>query len=301
MRAVRSFIRILDRQTLIILLLSQAATYLCFRAGLGVQLPEAFIAIAIVFPLGFSINAAYMRREKALESYATLKALAVSCYYAHRDWLDAEHAHVVNKVGDATHRLFEAISRLLANPTLSAAELNRVYGCFSEISATNEELRLGGVHPSDVKKLHQYVSLMMLEFERIRNVRFYRTPASIRAYGQVFLNLLPILFAPHFAYMSQTRLPAIGFGMAGLYSLILVSLDNIQEALENPFDQFGEDDIILDGAAHYLAATRRVEPAQAGALPTSGRGAYGAPVLAFADGPPANAESPTGGGGNVTP
>jgi hypothetical protein len=31
-----------------------------------------------------------------------------------------------------------------------------------------------------------------------------------------------------------------------LFSLILVTLDNIQEHLENPVDQVGEDDIRLD-------------------------------------------------------
>ena len=30
------------------------------------------------------------------------------------------------------------------------------------------------------------------------------------------------------------------------FSLVLVTLDNIQEHLENPFDQVGEDDIRLE-------------------------------------------------------
>jgi predicted membrane chloride channel (bestrophin family) len=34
--------------------------------------------------------------------------------------------------------------------------------------------------------------------------------------------------------------------MPVLYSFILVSLDNIQDHLENPFDQIGEDDIQID-------------------------------------------------------
>ena len=37
---------------------------------------------------GFSINAAYGRREKVLESYASIKASAVILYLSHRDWLD---------------------------------------------------------------------------------------------------------------------------------------------------------------------------------------------------------------------
>ena len=36
-----------------------------------------------------------------------------------------------------------------------------------------------------------------------------------------------------------------------LKSLILVSLDNIQEDLEDPFDQIGADDLNLDVAHHY--------------------------------------------------
>ena len=31
-----------------------------------------------------------------------------------------------------------------------------------------------------------------------------------------------------------------------LYSFILVSLDNIQDHLEHPFDEIGEDDIRID-------------------------------------------------------
>jgi hypothetical protein len=31
-----------------------------------------------------------------------------------------------------------------------------------------------------------------------------------------------------------------------LYSFILVSLDNIQDHLENPFDEVGEDDVRFD-------------------------------------------------------
>ena len=34
--------------------------------------------------------------------------------------------------------------------------------------------------------------------------------------------------------------------MPVLYSFILVSLDNIQDHLEDPFDQVGEDDIDID-------------------------------------------------------
>jgi hypothetical protein len=44
---------------------------------------------------------------------------------------------------------------------------------------------------------------------------------------------------------------AVGYGVAIIYSIVLVSLDNIQEDLENPFDREGEDDVDLDVAEQY--------------------------------------------------
>jgi hypothetical protein len=38
----------------------------------------------------------------------------------------------------------------------------------------------------------------------------------------------------------------VGYLVAVVFSLVLVSLDNIQDALENPYDTVGEDDIDLD-------------------------------------------------------
>jgi hypothetical protein len=38
----------------------------------------------------------------------------------------------------------------------------------------------------------------------------------------------------------------VEFVMPVLMSLILVGLDNIQDHLENPFDQIGEDDIVFN-------------------------------------------------------
>ena len=34
--------------------------------------------------------------------------------------------------------------------------------------------------------------------------------------------------------------------MPVLFSLVLVSLDNIQDHLENPFDQVGQDDVLIN-------------------------------------------------------
>jgi predicted membrane chloride channel (bestrophin family) len=95
---------------------------------------------------------------------------------------------------------------------------------------------------------------MVIEFERMNNIAQYRTPVALRAYSSVFLNSFPIIYAPYFAHLIHETTPLVGYGVAVLYALVLVSLDNIQEALENPFDEFGKDadDINLDVARDYV-------------------------------------------------
>lgn len=82
---VKNFISILDVQTAIILILSLVSTRLCLYFEIIFEMPTGLIGIAIVFPIVFSINAAYRRREEALAYLASFKASAVSLYYAHRD------------------------------------------------------------------------------------------------------------------------------------------------------------------------------------------------------------------------
>lgn len=254
MNVVRSFARIVDRQTVAVLVASQVATFACIRAGWAIQLPEGLIAIAIVFPLGFAINAAYSRREKALESYAALKGFAVAAFLAHRDWLVVSRPDLLERVRTETAGLLAAMAHVLTSETGSES-LAEVHARASELSAMADALRGAGVGAGDASRPNQYISNLLVEFEKVRNVRAYRTPASLRAYADVFLNALPVLFAPHFAYLSMRVAPVIGFAVAAIYTVILVSLDNIQDALEDPFDGAGEDDLRLDAAAEYLAAT----------------------------------------------
>ena len=139
----------------------------------------------------------------------------------------------------------------MKDPAAGDAEAIPVYASFAEISGMAEKIREGGAYPSDAARVNRGLAQMMTDFERIRNIRNYRTPASLRAYSQLFLNVLPIFFAPHFAYVAQKHGPAVSLVIAAVYSTLLVSLDNIQEALEDPFDQHDEDDVMLDAVTFF--------------------------------------------------
>ena len=249
---IRNFSKIVSLQTLVIVILSLVATYLCIWHEFYIELPTALIAIAIVFPIVFSINAAYRRREEALNHFADLKGNAIALFYAHRDWLPKEDRQHSERMKKLIERLLHNIHLYFTSSPDKNTSCQGIFDVSSDISKSLEELRDAGVSGSEISRCNQYLRSIMIDFEKMKNVRLYRTPLSLRAYSSVFLNSFPILFAPYFAFISHdSSYTAIGYLVAAFYSLVLVSLDNIQEDLENPYDQIGADDLKLDVYDQY--------------------------------------------------
>jgi predicted membrane chloride channel (bestrophin family) len=251
MRVLKNFLVIVDSQTIIISLLAIFFTYLCNYFSFSAKMPSGLIGVAIIFPIVFSINAAYRRREEALKYFASFKAHAIALFYAHKDWVPdkAQASDKAIEFYSLLKSLFEAFKNYFV--TAKHEYFNQVYDYFNRISASHESLRKLGVPANEVSRANQYLRAMMIEFERIRNIRMYRSPVSLRAYSQIFLNIFPLLYAPYFAYLCKETYSVIGYGVALIYSIVLVSLDNIQEGLEDPFDGIGTDDIKFDVFNEY--------------------------------------------------
>lgn len=106
----RRFLRIVDENTVTVTFLALLFTWLAESRQLAAEMPTTLISIAVIFPITFSINAAWVRREEALRYFASMKASAAGLYYAHRDWLPGEtdpHAErgqrVVRQLPRAVH------------------------------------------------------------------------------------------------------------------------------------------------------------------------------------------------------
>jgi hypothetical protein len=87
---------------------------------------------------------------------------------------------------------------------------------------------------------------MIIAFEDVKHIYQYRTPRTLSAFSDFFVTVLPIVYGPYFASIAQDFSIQLVYVMPVLFTMILVSLDNIQEHLENPFDQIGEDDIVIN-------------------------------------------------------
>jgi len=90
-------------------------------------------------------------------------------------------------------------------------------------------------------------------YENIKHIYQYRTPRTLRSFSDLFITILPPLYGPYFVHISADYSYGLTYVTPVLFAVILVSLDNIQEHLENPFDQIGEDDVSINAEKFVLS------------------------------------------------
>lgn len=258
MSTLRDFAQIVNLRTLIITALALLSTYLSRRFSFVADLPIDLLGLAVVFPLVFSINSAYRMREDALQAFARLRGNAIALFYAHRDWSPVSRGGP-KRARKLIEELLKAVAASLHSNGAEAKQAgrSRTFEIFSEFSESIENLRKLNTSDSDVSRANEYLRDVIVEYEKMNNIAQYRTPISLRAFTRLFLNLFPIIFGPHFANIDYPDYPAIGYVFAGLYAFVLVSLDNVQDHLENPFDGIGTDDLqlnVIDEVLPHLEA-----------------------------------------------
>ncbi len=222
------------------------STWLCDRYGIVADFPLTLVAIAIVFPVVFSIDSAYKRRERALGLLGDFKAHMIALYHASRDWIgnnDEFQLEIKNQLVD----VYGSIRNFfVSNPNKEKQAEKMIYNKISELSSIAQRFRDHGLQVGEVSRVSQYISKIMVAMENLKVILHYRTPVTLRAYSKVFIYSFPIIYGPYFVSVSEHYSEGLQYVMPIIFSFILVSLDNIQGHLENPFDQIGEDDIKFD-------------------------------------------------------
>ena len=209
--------------------------------------PLTIISTAVIFPIVFSIGHAYKRRESALDEYGALKAYGRALHLAGRDWLPEQNLKRRAHIELALRHLMRGCKDMLKGKIKDMPENEQqIYQAFSELSLYVKSLRADGLPSGECSRLNQYVSKMMTAFERLKHIYQYRTPRTLRAFSDFFIVVLPVLYGPYFASEAAAYHPALIYIMPALFAIILVGLDNIQDHLEDPFDQIGEDDIAIN-------------------------------------------------------
>jgi hypothetical protein len=245
---IKSFSLIINYKTFIITILSVVSTYECYNYGLVASFPDMLVGVAIVFPVVFSIGSAYTRRETALQRLADFKGHVIAMYYATRDWPSDKNHDVPEQMRQVIREMMVMMRDMFRSTHNQVWNTNetKMYALFSKLSNLTMELRKYGVQSGEISRISQYVSKIIIAFDNMKIIHNYRTPITLRTYSKVFIYIFPIIYGPYFASNVDKYSASLEYVMPILYSFILVSLDNIQDNLENPFDEVGEDDIAID-------------------------------------------------------
>ena len=224
--------------------------YFNFHIGLFVS--------PIVFPLAFSINTDFQRREKVLDDLANFKSSSMVFFFCMREWREAAGLDEMwlNNIKKKIHSIMFNLREYLLTEKEKRREIiaRMMYEDFSDISQLVEKVRASKLpaNTSIVSRIIHLINALTLSFERLRVIREYRSPRSIRSFNKVLILLLPIILCPYFVYLGRIRTTEVSVGKWGPYYIAVLvaavfgALQGVQDKLDDPFDGMSEDDINLD-------------------------------------------------------
>lgn len=238
---MNQYFSIINQRTLLTLVISCIVPYLSYYFGIVYNIDLTLISIAIIFPLVFAIRGAFKRREKGLEHMSKFRSALISMQYTiHGSKLsENQKTEMNNIVLDISKTLLLHLKGIIQN----RSEVDLAFRKLQEYMNAHEET----VSNSTRGKLYGFLQKAHEGAENCMAIHIHRTPISLKAYCKVFIYIFPLIYTP-------TIINKIGFDnpewltyfVVILSEFILISLYNIQDDMEYPFDDQGLDDIKLD-------------------------------------------------------
>ena len=253
----RKYTSALNFRTLISVIISLIATWIAYKYNLTFNLDLTLISIADVFPLVFTLGSAFQRREKALEHLGRAKGslAAIKYIFSVSKAPETEKKKIDNQVKEVKSELI----KYLYSESNEKESLNLSINRIKLFIDKNREY-LGR---SISVRVYRLMRDVIMGVENSISIKLHRTPQTIRAYCELFIYIFPFYYAPTLIYNLGNA--ALGFEIGAtaggseyfdttflvyalnvIISFILISLFNVQEQIENPFDGDGMDDIQLE-------------------------------------------------------
>jgi len=223
------------------MVISFASVFLCYHFEIFFKVDLTLLSIAIIFPLVFTIRGSFRRREKALEHLSQYRSAMKTLYYfiTTSTLLEEEESilkHLLENIENKT--LLHLKSQQSSIKDLDE-EVDKVY---EFIHSRRETI------PKGLKdKLFKYLCDLHEAIDNLNGIHVHRTPVSLKAYCEVFIYIFPLIYAPTIISEIGKNYNHIAvYFVVMLTEFILISLYNIQDDLEYPFDEKGLDDIKLN-------------------------------------------------------
>ena len=203
-------------------------------------------SIAVVFPLVFSLTAAYRKRQAALSHFSSIRANLV-CIYDYFKSGGQIHPVVLEQLKKEltgiSEQLIDCISQTDDAEKIKA--LRKKLEILTQITATQK----AHLNEREIAYIIRAKKDLSLDIETLYSLKHHNSPKSLRAYCLVFIYLFPFIYVPGIVQnitYDTVAYQAFFLFLALLIGFVLMALYNIQELIEDPFDNDGLDDVKLD-------------------------------------------------------
>ena len=236
---------VLNLRLIIILIETILVLQLYKTYDIKIEIDLTVLSVAIVFPLVFSITSAYQRRQDSIRHYTGFrnKIIDLTNLIYSVDNIDKEEYNL----------LFQELLTLQKSiNSMLLSDLNQLYqskeyrklrkNIFSQIIRIKNKF-----NEREKDSIIRVKNELFFDVEMLNGIRIHGTPISLRVYCLIFIFISPFLFSSNQFFISESFNSELFSTIISLtISFILMALYNVQEYIENPFDQKGLDDLKIN-------------------------------------------------------
>jgi hypothetical protein len=239
---MNKYLVVLNFRTLIALVIALVTLVISYIFEFSYNIDLTLISIAIIFPLVFNIRGSFNRRERALEYLSQFRSalLTLNYYFKNSPKLTEDDKR------EMTNILLEISNELTVHLGRSEYDTkdidDRVQKVFNFITDKDELI------PVRYKvRIFRFLNDLHESIENLHAIHVHRTIISLKAYCEYSIYIFPFIYVPTIIYhVGMDTSKWFAFFTVLFTEFILISLFNIQDHLEYPFDKVGMDDIKLE-------------------------------------------------------
>jgi predicted membrane chloride channel (bestrophin family) len=210
--------------------------------SIKIDIDLSILSIAIVFPLVFSITSAYQRRQDSIRYYTGFRNKIIdltNLIYSVDTIKEDEYNTLFKKLLELQNDL----NNILLNPIYDKVASKKYRDQRKNIFS----LIIGVKHKFNEREKDSIIRVkneLFYDIEMLNGIRLHGTPLSLRIYCLIFIFISPFLFGSNdFIIIENFSSDIFSLIVSLTISFILMALYNVQDYIENPFDQKGLDDL----------------------------------------------------------
>jgi len=236
------FLGIINHRTLIAMVITLASLLFSYQYTLIYNIDLTLISIAIIFPLVFTIRGSFQRRENALEHLSLFRGALKAIYYCFmgNKKMDQTNKNIVSGI---LTDISDSLMAHLQGNDFETDQFDRIVNRVFEFTEEQKEfiserLRI---------RIYRFMEHVHESIDNLIAIDIHRTPISLKAYCEAYIYIFPLVYTPTIINKVGLDTPAvITYFIVLLSEFMLISLYNIQDQLEYPFDKEGLDDINIE-------------------------------------------------------